>query len=99
MFDVLHWFPVQQHIEKSRLSGLAVPTWPCASLPNRSQSASVGGTEASRSLRSAERGFWWSRLPIQRLCRTAHSLWRALELGMVSLRSCECSLDEANVLI
>ena len=31
-------------------------------------------------------------LPIQRLCRTAHSLWRAPGFGMVSLRSCICFL-------
>src|SRR6218665_918557 len=37
--------------------------------------------------------FWWSRLPVQRLCRTAHSLWRALGFGMISFRSCASSLD------
>ena len=37
--------------------------------------------------------FWWSRLPVKRLCRTAHSRWRALGFGMISLRSCACSLD------
>ena len=29
------------------------------------------------------RGFWWSRLPVQLLCRAARSLWRALEFGMI----------------
>jgi len=44
-------------------------------------------------LRFAEIGFWWSHLPVQRLCRTAHSQWLAIGYGMVSLRSCACSLD------
>src|SRR6218665_1058155 len=41
--------------------------------------------------------FWWSRLPVQRLSRTAHSLWRALGFGMISLKSCACSLDCAPI--
>ena len=43
MLGVLRWLPVRQHIEYSRLSGLAVPAWPCTRLPYRSLSASVGG--------------------------------------------------------
>src|SRR6218665_183652 len=54
----------------------------------------VSNARGSRFLRSAERGFWWSRLPVQRPCRTAHSLWRALRFGMISLRSCaSCPLS------
>src|SRR6218665_2394441 len=41
--------------------------------------------------------FWWSRLLVQRLCRTAHSLWRAPWFGMISLRSCACYLDCAPI--
>jgi len=57
--------------------------------PGRPVSAASG----SRSLRSTERGFWWSHLPVHRLCRTTHSLWRALGFGMISLKSCASSLD------
>src|SRR6218665_2309045 len=64
----------------------------CTCLPNRSLSASVGAW-GSRSLRSAERGVLVVPLPVQRPCRTAHSLWRALGFGMISLRSCASSLD------
>src|SRR6218665_2197396 len=55
--------------------------------------SALSGARGSRYLRSAERKFWWSRLPVQRLCRTAHSLGLALRFGIISLRSCVSSLD------
>src|SRR6218665_2260855 len=62
---------------------------PCTRLPNRTVSG-PGGADPFPLLVAR---FWWSRLPVQRPCRTAHSLWRALWFGMNSLRSCASSLD------
>src|SRR6218665_2530099 len=62
---------------------------PCTRLPNRS----VRQCRVSDLFSLLTRGLWWSRLPVQRPCRTAHSLWRALGFGMISLRSCASSLD------
>jgi len=93
MLDVMHWLPVRQRIQHRVVSLV----WQCqlglAPAYLTDLCRSVSGAWGSWSLRSAERGFWWSRLPVQRLCRTAHSLWRALRFGMISLRSCTCSLD------
>ena len=61
MLDVLHWLPVRLHIEYIELS-----LW-SGSLP----------AWISQSLRSAERGLWWFRLPIQRLCWATHSFIRS----------------------
>src|SRR6218665_1499329 len=62
---------------------------PCTRPPNRS----VSGPGVADPFALLRGGFWWSRLPVQRPCRTAHSLWRALWFGMNSLRSCASSLD------
>src|SRR6218665_80594 len=67
--DVLHWLPVRQRIQHRVVSlvwrcqrGLA-PTYLI------DLCRPVSGARGRRSLLSAERGFCWSRLPVQRLCR------------------------------
>src|SRR6218665_1172734 len=65
---------------------------PCTRLPNRSLSASVGDPRYADPFALLRGGFWWVPFAVQRSCRTAHSLWRVLGFGMISLRSCASSL-------
>src|SRR6218665_2200520 len=91
MLNVLHWHLVRPRIQYRVASlvlrcqlGLAP-----AYLMDLCRPVSALGARGNRYLRSAERKFWWSRFPVQRLCRTAHSL----RFGIISLRSCVSSLD------
>src|SRR6218665_999169 len=100
MLNVLHWLPVRQRIQY-RVASLV---WRCqlGLAPAYLMDLYISQCRHCRPLLGARvadpfallRGeFWWSRLPVQRLCRTVHSLWRALWFGMTSLRSCTSSLD------
>src|SRR6218665_2449437 len=86
MLDFLHWLPVRQRIP----CRVVFLVWRCqlglAPAYLIDLCRPVSGARGRRFLRSAERGFWWSRLPVQRLCRTAHFVWRALGFGMISIR-------------
>jgi len=55
MTNSLALFLLRHRVESIIIEGLAVLTWPCTCLPNRSLSVSVGA-RGSRSLGSAERG-------------------------------------------
>src|SRR6218665_566318 len=96
MLNVLLWLPVRQRIQY-RVTSLV---WWCqlglapVYLMDlcRPVSAMLGpGVAYPFALLRGE--FWWSCLPVQRPCRTTHSLWRALGFGINSLRSCASSLD------
>src|SRR6218665_931309 len=96
--NVLHWLPVRQRIQY-RVASLV---WRCqlglalAYLMDLCRSVS-GGPGVADPFALLRGEFWWSRLPVQRLCRTAHSLWRALGFGMISLRNCASSLDYVRI--
>src|SRR6218665_2034325 len=95
MLDVLHWLPVRQRIQYRVVSLL----WQCqlGLAPAYLRDLYVGQCREPRVADPFALLFWWSRLPAQRLCRTADSLWRVLGFGMISLRSCACSLDYAPI--
>src|SRR6218665_496269 len=82
MVDVLHWLPVRQRFEYRVVSLV----WRCQHdlAPAYLIDFCRPGVAYPSFLLRGE--FWWSRLPVQRLCRTAHSLLRALGFGMIFLR-------------
>src|SRR6218665_635127 len=97
MLDVMHWLPVRQRFQH----GVVSLVWQCqlglAPAYLRDLCRPVSGPMVADPFALMKGVFWLSHLTVQRLCRTAHSLWQPLGFGMISLRSCACSLDCAPI--